>query len=85
MYCRKCGNKLSEGARFCKKCGTAIRDGQQAPAEQPVTPMKPLPDAKPVSAVRGDRIDGKLIAAVLVFLVLQMAVVRKVVSGVDAD
>ncbi len=85
MYCRKCGNKLSEGARFCKKCGTAIRDGQQAPAEQPVTPTKPLSDAKPVSVVRGDRIDGKLIAAVLVFLVLQMAVVLKVVSGVDAD
>lgn len=23
-FCRKCGNKLLDGAQFCNKCGTAI-------------------------------------------------------------
>ena len=25
MYCKKCGAKNDEDARFCFKCGTAIR------------------------------------------------------------
>ena len=23
MFCKKCGNKLTENDRFCKKCGSA--------------------------------------------------------------
>ena len=24
MYCRKCGNEVSESDKFCKKCGESI-------------------------------------------------------------
>lgn len=24
MYCRKCGNKLTEGVKFCQNCGTSV-------------------------------------------------------------
>lgn len=24
MYCRECGNKLPDGARFCSSCGTPV-------------------------------------------------------------
>lgn len=90
MYCRKCGSELAEGARFCRKCGAAIRDGQQdaaekcpPPGESPIPAAKAIPAGeRPVSADKKDRIDGKLIAAVLAFLVLQLAVVWKAVPGV---
>ena len=26
MFCRKCGSKLKENARFCSKCGVSIDD-----------------------------------------------------------
>jgi len=25
LYCRKCGAKVAEDARFCSKCGTSVR------------------------------------------------------------
>ncbi len=25
MYCRKCGNKLNDNAKFCGKCGTSTK------------------------------------------------------------
>ena len=28
MYCRNCGNKISDGENFCLKCGTKVEDGQ---------------------------------------------------------
>lgn len=33
MFCTKCGNKLSDGARFCAKCGAPVvaRDGVDVP------------------------------------------------------
>lgn len=33
MFCAKCGNKLSDGARFCVNCGApvAARDGADVP------------------------------------------------------
>lgn len=24
MFCKKCGNKLTDGGKFCKKCGTRV-------------------------------------------------------------
>lgn len=89
MYCRKCGSELTENSKFCKKCGTAVsvnkqeKETKSAPEMKPVSAEGPVPAAKPVSTGRADRIDGKLIAAVAVFLVLQLAVVTKVVSAVD--
>lgn len=39
MFCRKCGNQISEGAAFCRKCGTPV-----APTQQPTAaPMQPSP------------------------------------------
>ena len=33
MFCAKCGNKLSDGARFCVNCGAPVadRDGVDVP------------------------------------------------------
>lgn len=43
MFCAKCGNKLSDGARFCVNCGApvAARDG----ADVPVSAQGDAPDA----------------------------------------
>lgn len=29
MYCKKCGNEISDGAKFCKFCG-AVQETQAA-------------------------------------------------------
>lgn len=29
MYCRKCGNKLNDNAKFCSKCGTSIEEDKK--------------------------------------------------------
>ena len=95
MYCRKCGTELAQDARFCKKCGTAVRDGGPSPVAspagetKPVTAAKPAPVAKPAAVAKPatksntDKIDVKLIMAVMAFLVIQLAVVSRVVSSVD--
>ncbi len=31
MFCRRCGEQLSEGMNFCQKCGVAVSPEQQAP------------------------------------------------------
>lgn len=89
MYCRKCGTELAQDAKFCKKCGTPVRDGVSAPAAspagetKPVTAATPATVAKPVTKANTDKVDVKLIIAVMVFLVIQLAVVSKVVFSVD--
>jgi hypothetical protein len=30
MFCRQCGNKLSDGAKFCAKCGYKVQEGTHA-------------------------------------------------------
>ena len=30
MYCKNCGNEISEGAQFCPKCGARIEGEQQS-------------------------------------------------------
>ena len=57
------------------------------PAPRPAPAAKrpiPRPAAKPAAARKADKIDGKLIAAVAIFLVLQLAVVKVVVSRANA-
>ena len=73
MYCRNCGNELPENARFCNKCGTAIGNGQKKTAVRPA----PAPKSAPSGA--SDKIDVKLIAAVVVFLTALLIVVMKIV------
>lgn len=43
MYCRKCGEKLSEGAKFCRNCGTPVSKSAVAPTPKPV----PEPASEP--------------------------------------
>ena len=35
-YCRKCGTKLEEDARFCYKCGTLVANFAPAPPARPI-------------------------------------------------
>lgn len=91
MYCRKCGSELAENARFCSKCGTAVEGVQQkrvqarrpAPAMRPVSAGEYDSGAGYASASKADKIDLKLIAAVTVFLVLQLAAVILFVPSAD--
>ena len=78
MYCRKCGSELPENARFCNKCGTAVGNGHQKTTE------KPAPAPKSAPAGTSDKIDVKLIAAVVVFLTVLLVVVMKIVPSRDA-
>ena len=43
MECKKCGEKLPEGARFCPACGTPVDPADEVPAprrlEEPLEPM----------------------------------------------
>ncbi|MCE2604192.1 zinc ribbon domain-containing protein, partial [Pseudomonas aeruginosa] len=35
MYCKNCGNKISEGAKFCKSCGApAVEPSEKRETEQ---------------------------------------------------
>ncbi len=44
MFCRKCGSKNEDGAKFCYKCGYAFQQAAVNPAVQPVpTPVQPVP------------------------------------------
>ena len=45
MYCRKCGARISESAKFCTKCGTAVRKGKGQNAENNV-PISPQTEAQ---------------------------------------
>ncbi len=35
MFCRRCGAKIEEGAKFCMKCGTAVTGAPNAGPESP--------------------------------------------------
>ena len=35
MYCKYCGNKLSEGAKFCSKCGKPVNEKTEAQFQNP--------------------------------------------------
>lgn len=36
MYCKNCGNVLSEGAQFCDKCGAGVSQNPQGGTGSPV-------------------------------------------------
>ena len=36
LYCRRCGTKLEENARFCHKCGTPVATAPPAPQARPM-------------------------------------------------
>ena len=35
MFCKKCGNEISNDVAFCDKCGAAVIDNRQADVETP--------------------------------------------------
>lgn len=91
-FCKKCGTAV----RGMQREDTAAPESmiESEPQMNVDAGAKPIPTAKPaaakpaqavktVSGGAADKVDGKLIAAVLFFLMLQMAVVLKVVSIVD--
>ena len=39
-YCRRCGTKLDEDARFCQKCGTQVVTFAPAAPARPAVPMR---------------------------------------------
>lgn len=41
MYCKDCGNELSEGAKFCGKCGAQVDAGNVYRVSLEVAPTSP--------------------------------------------
>lgn len=86
-FCKKCGVAVRDRQQEAAE--------KPASTERPVSKAKPLSAvktfsaaksasaAKSVSAGKADKVDVKLIAAVAVFLVLQLGVATKIVSSVN--
>lgn len=60
MFCRKCGTKNADGAKFCISCGAELASPQptaqpagpvppQATVPQPTVPQPTVPQATPVA------------------------------------
>ncbi len=64
-YCRKCGTKLEENARFCPKCGTPVSTYTYAP--QHPTAYKPI------------RNDPIVLAAIILAIILVSAVIISII------
>ena len=45
MYCKKCGNEISDGAKFCKFCG-AVQETQVAGSFQKPQNVDPVKEAE---------------------------------------
>ena len=45
MYCKKCGNEISDGAKFCKFCG-AVQETQAAGSFQKPQNVDPVKEAE---------------------------------------
>ena len=49
MFCRKCGTKNADGAKFCINCGAELANPQPAPQPgAPVPPQATVPQSAPV-------------------------------------
>jgi hypothetical protein len=82
MFCSKCGNKLTEGAKFCTKCGTALnmppvpnnspiqphteQQSYHAPVKQ-IKPRKKLP-----IKIKAFVIAGSIIIITVIFLAIYL-------------
>ena len=54
MYCKKCGNEISDGAKFCKFCG-AVQETQAAGSFQKPQNVDPVKEAEQQRMVAGAR------------------------------
>lgn len=52
MFCWKCGNQLSDGARFCAKCGTPVQPVQPVEPEQSAQPIQPVESVQQVQLTK---------------------------------
>lgn len=51
MFCKNCGDKIHDGAKFCQRCGTpapVVQPVQQASGESAVSQPAPLHQLQPV-------------------------------------
>lgn len=47
MYCRNCGQQISDEARFCRICGYQVKQTQSAPGSPMPVVEQPVPEAAP--------------------------------------
>ena len=65
-YCKQCGQKLSEGAKFCGSCGTQVDGAEQVPAAA-------MPQVQEtIQTVKNAKIFKPRMNAVLAFIVLSV-------------
>lgn len=92
-FCKKCGTAVRDAQQEAAAPAPAENAAPapppapaagSAPAGKPAAAARPARAKKSSSASGADKIDFKLIAAVAVFLAVQLAVAVKVVSSVDA-
>lgn len=65
MYCAKCGNQLTEGAKFCDACGEGILQKKEETPQNPQNFQSPRDINKPAKTHKGLIIVISAIAAVL--------------------
>ena len=43
MFCKNCGEQITDGALFCTNCGASVAEPPVQPAQQPVAPAYQQP------------------------------------------
>ena len=59
MYCKKCGNEISDGAKFCKFCG-AVQESQAAESFQKPQNVDPVKEAE--QQRQRERLDQQIVS-----------------------
>ena len=59
MYCKKCGNEISDGAKFCKFCG-AVQETQVAGSFQKPQNVDPVKEAE--QQRQRERLDQQIVS-----------------------
>jgi uncharacterized RDD family membrane protein YckC len=63
-YCQKCGNQLTDDAKFCPKCGTPVEATSYA------APSAPQPQTGPRLAFWGERFVAWLIDVIIIGIIV---------------
>lgn len=73
MYCSKCGNELSEGAKFCTKCGTPVTVEAKPETDKETTKVETVIDRFQEDTQIQDHWIRRLIAYVIDILIVGLA------------